>query len=207
MKFLYLVLMIILLIGSCKKNKSTNISQNQIEFEKVDTNSLATKLELAYKNGLGDDIEFLNLFPDDFTLFNELYGFDDILGEGKKLYDFYEEHIEFICNSKKIPVYTKLNKFIRISVNGKWEADAVGLLQDCTRQLIINNPETSIEIINLLNESDANSVWYFIFDGPHPSNHRPSFDSLYQVINLIDPDQATSMQKEYQKLLQEEELN
>jgi hypothetical protein len=113
--------------------------------------------------------EFVKAFPDTFQKFDQVYGYDDSKGPSI-LYSRYEDHLPYFFHCSAHFDITFLDKVIGIGVNGKWDADAPGLFQDLAYDLILEHPSQAKEILdNLDNNSDA-SFWFFLCDGPHPSD-------------------------------------
>ncbi|MES2645573.1 MAG: hypothetical protein V4717_01765 [Bacteroidota bacterium] len=144
---------------------------------------------------------FFELFPAIFSQFELLYGYDDKKGEGI-LYKKYQDHIGFLCDNGNISEKDKLNKLINIGVDGRWDADAVAMLQKCTLDLIKNNVQASVKILNGLSKSETMKFWAYLFDGPHPNDkeNTKSFNNLKQSVEKIDSNQAMLMEQAFKKI-------
>lgn len=145
--------------------------------------------------------EFFNAFPNTFQDFNQLYGYDDKTGE-RRLYSKYEEHITYFFNCSEVSDREKLNKAIRIGIDGKWEADASSMLQDAAFKLIKDQPNEAKEILDSLPDKKAASFWYFLFDGPHPSDKEivKKVDSLSSLLGK-NSKQSKLLSEQYKKLV------
>ncbi len=180
----------------------------------IDTDSIsqvARQLKELYNNrdkSSESIVAFFDMFPNTFNQFNDLYGYIDGDG-GAPLYGRGYEHIDFICTTEKIGIDRKLDKFIDIGINGHWEADNIGYLQEKLIDLIIQNPDIALKIINNLSREEAFGLWYFLFDGPHPSDTevKSDFDEMYNMIKDKDAVQTELLKKAYEKLLSDEEIH
>lgn len=193
------VIMLYLSASVCNTNSSKHASSNQYKSDQDSLIMLANKLETAFDNK--KPLEFFELFPKTFSQFNQLYGFDDKKGECI-LYKKYQEHIGFICDNNNIPLKDKLSKMIAIGVNGKWDADAVSMLQQCTLNLIKDNVKISLQILNGLSKSDILNFWTYLFDGPHPNDevNKNNFNTLHKSIMTIDSAQAKLMEQAFKNI-------
>jgi len=125
--------------------------------------------------------EFVNTFPTTFREFNELYGYEDGKGEGKLSLKC-EEHISYFFNCSEVSDHEKLNKVIRIGIDGKWDADAIAIFQISAFKLVEENINEAKEILDHLPDEKAASFWYFLFDGPHPNKEQNAVDSLSNLL-------------------------
>ncbi len=145
--------------------------------------------------------EFFNAFPNTFQDFNQLFGYDDKTGE-RRLYSKYEEHLAYFFNCSEVSDREKLNKAIRIGIDGKWEADASSMLQDETFKLIKDQPNEAKEILDSLPDKKAASFWYFLCDGPHPNDKEivKKVDSLSSLLGK-NSKQSKLLSEQYKKLV------
>ena len=140
-------------------------------------------------------------FPSTFEGFNKSYGFDDDKGEGE-LYSEYVNHIESFFKCENISISGKLNKSFSIAVNGKWDADAVGMFQEKLWEFIEDNPKEALEILNDKTEKNASSIWYFLLDGPHPKNWT-NVDRIKTLSDLFGKDnpQTIILKNQYKNII------
>lgn len=124
-------------------------------------------------------------FPATFVGFSALYGFDDEKGEAP-LYGKSEAHVSFFFDCPEVSKKERIKKTIGIGLEGKWDADAVGLFQDLATELIFANPDDFKSELESLNESQASSFWYFILDGPEP--HDPEVLKNYDRLRYLFAD-------------------
>ena len=131
---------------------------------------------------------FFEQFPDNFNCFHLYYSLYDssynnqstISKKHGVLYDYAFQHIAQIYNNLSvIETEKRIEMTIQISLGGYWEADAVSYFQFGLRNLLENNTDSFLRIINLLDQEDQRSFWFFYFDGPNPSSSTPkSFDKI-----------------------------
>jgi len=188
-----LLIFISLLAISCKnpqKNNEVEIKLTGVSDKKDVLEKQKDKCTLLVNN-----------FPSNFKEFNRVYGYDDDTGEGD-LYNQYEEDITDFFSCDKISNYTKLEKAISIGINGKWDADAIGLFQFKLLNFIKSNPNEALKILEKIPEKDASSFWYFLFDGPHPED-KENLRNVNMLTKLFGKDnlQSSLLMKEYENLL------
>lgn len=185
------LIFLLLLVFSCKNPKKSNNEKIQLT-------------EVSEENEINDPdncIIFVNNFPSNFEDFNRIYGYDDIKGEGV-LYSEYEENINNFFSCSGVSNYTKLQKAINIGINGKWDADAVGLFQYKLVDLIKSNHQEALESLNSITKEEASSFWHFLFDGPHPEDNKNK-DDVDTLMKLFGKNNAQTLllKLEYEKLL------
>lgn len=196
MKKLLLITTILMFFISCvekrkeEQNYNTNTTQNvpikadennakinmtekkQIDRLKSIYNKYQTTSNKEIQTQLLDS--FFILFPDSFSLFINLYGYNEISIDSTsygQLYDCSYPHVELFFKSKEIiesDIFIK--KTINISLNGFWESDAVAIFKKHLIDLLISNKKLFYSILNEYNVKDIKSFWKFYFDEPHPEN-------------------------------------
>jgi hypothetical protein len=129
---------------------------------------------------------FVRAFPNAFETFSELYGYDDTKG-GRNLYSKYETHIPYFFDCSEVSDSEKLRIVVGVGIDGRWDADAIGLFQDLSFKFISKHPKETEEILNSLVEDQASSYWYFLFDGPHPNDKR-NLENGRLLSNLMGSD-------------------
>ena len=182
-----MLLMGTLISISCNNSSKTPIVEGEIKEVKSDT-----------------CIIFINDFPNTFSKFNALYGYDDVKGKGV-LYDKYEENINAFFNCQNISLLVKLNRVIKTCIDGKWDADAVSLFQHNALELIKENPKEAQSILDELSEKEYSSIWYFLFDGPHP-NDKEAVKNIAYLSNQMGENskQIKSLKTQFKKLSTED---
>lgn len=185
---------------SCNGPEFESTSNAQVADTKVLQNSLeqtATKLAELYNNK--NCMEFVNTFPNNFEEFNQLYGYDDKVGP-RILYSK-PEHVTYFFECSEVPVVEKLKKSIEIGINGKWDADLIGIFQDKTFNLVKSHSTEAKEILNKLPNEKAASFLYFLLDNPHP-NDKEIVKKVDLLNNLLGKSSKLSrlLSEQYQKV-------
>ncbi|MDR1346720.1 MAG: hypothetical protein LBK03_08495 [Bacteroidales bacterium] len=122
--------------------------------------------------------KFFEVFPDNFQLFDSIYGFTKISIDStyfSPLYFVSHEHILLffdVLNLMDKNAFVK--KVINISLNGYWNADAVGIFQDEMQKFILNNIEQFLRVLEHYTDIEIKNFWHFFFD----SN---IFDNNYNI--------------------------
>jgi hypothetical protein len=178
-----------------QKNKYTK----QIETLKEDYSKAQGKDSVKYAK------LFFAAFPHNFSSFNSIYGYSDKAG-AMPLYGLYLQHIDYFCKLNAIiPSKIYFNKLVKLGINGKWDADAVGLIQDCILSHANEKPNLIVTLLKQYNEKEIRSFWRFLFDGPHPNSKgkKSQYNVLHRKIELIDKKMANMMRNEYSKLVKD----
>ncbi len=143
-----LFILVLLLFVSCN-NKAQDL--NNI---KLLTNAYTDK-----NNGV-----FLEKFPKNFNEFKTTFGWNDKLNKPNVLYDeannYIDRFFELVTKSKYKDFKTVV---IDISIDAKWEADAVGYFQKQLHE-IVKTDKDFVLLLNNLKEKKINSFWTFYFD-------------------------------------------
>ena len=161
----------------------------------------ATKLDKFYMSK--DCKGFVGAFPETFQAFDQLYGYNDQTGE-RPLYSKYAQHVPYFFSCDGVSDVDRLNKAIKLGVGGKWDADAVGMLQDSTYSLVTKHPKEAEDILDGLPDDTASSFWYFLMDAPHPSDPQ-RLDQFQKLSALLGKQtkQSKLLIAQHQKLLTE----
>lgn len=174
-----------------KSNAQTNAPIAQSELEKE-----AANLSKLYEDRNCE--EFINIFPNTFENFDKLYGYED--GKGAHiLYSKYDEHLNYFAQCSDVSNRKKLNKVIKLGINGKWEADAYSSLQEIAKTLIKKQPEEAKTVLDKLSNENAASFWYFLFDGPHPNNYKSAVKSFSELLGKQSK-QSKLLLEQFQKV-------
>lgn len=178
------------------QNRTHEVCQNKSIYDTI------LNIKIAYSNQ--DYTSFLLLFPNSMEQFTEIYGYDDANGK-KPLYDEAFEHIKYLFNEgTKENIDTLFTKVIGIAINGKWDADAVNYFQDEFITAIKKYPKQFLFVISSKTREESSSVWYFLFDGPHPSNTKEDYNDMYNLIKPLSNMQANILKQQFEILLKEE---
>jgi len=145
------VLFCLLLIG-CQTVSQKNISIDHLK------ESYSSK----------DEAEFMRQFPSEMRVFKSYFGWNDSLNKPEELYEESYQYIDYwftlLDNEKFVKDEVKI---IQICDGGKWEADAVNYFQNKSLKYI--KEKNKFDLINKLDDTQAKSVLFFLFDSPHPS--------------------------------------
>ncbi len=174
--------------------KSPDIQNNRLKDKAAKLNEFYDKKNCK---------EFVNAFPNNFQEFNELYGYED--GKGGNILYSKTEHINYLFTCSEVVDDEKLNKIIEVGIDGKWDADNIGEFQNSTYALVKKYPEETKKIMDNLSDKKSASFWYFLFDGPHPSDKEnvSKFESLSKLLGEKST-QSKLLSEQFQKLLKEE---
>ncbi len=131
---------------------------------------------LERENSKENQVHFLKAFPDNFSIFNEVFGFDE---KPCPLYEESYDYVQKIFDLDKISEEEKFNKWINISINGKWDADAVNYFQHRLIEKVLQNVDLTHKILKDRTDEKIESFFIFFFDGPHPNREIPKeFESF-----------------------------
>jgi len=185
---------------SCNSSELEHKSNAQVSNTPIVQDSLeqkATKLTELYNSK--NCKEFVNAFPNNFQEFNQLYGYDD--EKGARILYSKPEHITYFFDCSEVSSLEKLKKAIEIGINGKWDADLIGMFQDRVFNLVKDHPNEAKETLNNLPDEKAASFWYFLFDSPHP-NDKEIVKRVDLLNNLLGKSskQSKLLSEQYQKV-------
>lgn len=158
-----------------------------------------------YDKAISDDGEvskqlFFDVFPDNFQIFNSIYGWNNQRNVPQYLYDSAYNHIIFFCKlSNNIPTELYYKKMINICLNAHWEADAINYFQNCMQTQFLTNIDTFLSVLGLYDDPSIKKFWHFFFDSPY-------FDHPFQLA-LYDKVHTTIMQNERIFLLMQEQYS
>jgi len=180
---------------------------NKMQQEQDSTNIAAKAKELKgyYAKAKSDDkeyqVKFFDAFPASFLLFNQLYGYN-----GNTYHVLYEEsqkHVSLFCELRNTVTKEKYyEKLISLGLNGHWDADAVSYLQHCMEKYIEEDLPLTVSTLENYSDKEIKSFWYFLFDGPHPSETIPvDIDKIRSINDQI----ASLAEKAFQEVHEDAE--
>lgn len=115
----------------------------------------------------GSLTQFFNAMPTNFSCFNRLFGYSE---KTSPLY-FEPQLISLFPQFEGVVADDEyMEKLVSLAINAKWEADQTGALQHAVRRLLDNHTAAFIQSIEGYDKKSQESIWSFIFGGPHPSN-------------------------------------
>ncbi len=179
------------------------ISAHSFNLLIVDTNLVkVNQLKICLNNQ--DRVCFFQEFPNTFNEFEILYGYSDSTG-GAVFYNDYSEHINFLFS--EFDVETDSKKIIQICLNGKWDADAVSLLQSNVRDLLLNYNRVFLATLFKFKKDEQESFWYFIFDGPHRNSfgNRLFHEALLNQTQVFYPEKVEGIRNKIKMMILTEE--
>ena len=202
------------LISRCKMELRTR-KYSRLTFEKKSekrTLDLAKKL-VFYANELkeADSIDrmfweqkFFKIFPSSFLRMEELFGYDEKSGPAP----LYEKEIANLVlgTFKKLETIEDslyFDKYIRININGNWQADNIGFGFYIDDQ-IYRRPQTLCNALNNFDDEAIKSVFRFVFDGPNPVHweNLKVLNALKQSFELHDTHLAELLQEAFDDLVE-----
>lgn len=197
--------------------KATNQVTSHIT--SLSNDSIPEQVELLklYYSKINDSLmseyeqQYFEVFPGSFKSFNNILG-DSASGPiythfefkpGPLYYEAYS-YIEtfFNLDIEKSKHYTKM---IKISLDGHWDADAVGIFQRLLTEEVDNNLSDFIPLLAEYTDEEVKSFWHFFYDGPHPDH--PLVEERYESMlkRLLEKNRrvAKLMEIAYSELLAE----
>jgi hypothetical protein len=195
---IFLILVISYSVFSCKSIEKNNDSNNTTQKDSI-IDTKTEKLQRAFERN--DYATFFELFPDTYSELIDFYGFDDTTGE-RPLYFKAKHHIPFLFNGPKEYLRPLVKKSIKISVDGKWKADAVSCFQDELIDLIIKFPNEFLEILTTRPDKEVVDFWHFVFDGSgkYDLQNKENFEALYRKINSLNKAQGALLKDEFERM-------
>ena len=138
----------------------------QINGQSLKTDKLKVALtSLKKDNNLKNQNTFFDLFPNSFESFKNTFGFED--GKEAPLYDGFD-YVQAFFQLDSIKENRQIDKWIDISINGQWEADAVNYFQHNLRPRIFKNIDLTYELLKKRTDIEIISFFYFFFNEIHP---------------------------------------
>lgn len=145
----------------------------------------------------------LQALPSTFDEFDKIFGYNETssgeLSSGVPVISFLDgnDYVDYNLLYKKLVS-------IAASPNSHWEADQIGAIHYSLLLCIEKNPKIIFTLLNELDRKSTEQFWYFIFDGPHPSNYRVGYDSAvrfaeqkrYPYLEIIKQSYAFHLKRE-----------
>lgn len=155
---------------------------------------------------------FFDAFPSSFVNYLRLYGYGYkkepalLWTEHALLYDeVYKEdgygHIQLFYDLKCINKELYYNKYIDIYIGGWWGADAIGDFGLYGK--LMEDTEECATILLKRSREELLSVFYFMFDKPHPEPIRSNsaYKDLYEKVAKFSAELAEIIQTAYELVL------
>lgn len=136
---------------------------------------------------------FFDAFPSSFQEMQELFSFDEEKGAAP-LYDYPigSDIITFFSDLKHVEENEYYNKYINICIDGNWEADNIGEGFGIWKKLN-NDTKDIVPLLSKRTDKEIISVFYFLYDAPHPEPWGQNKQALYEKIRETDPHVAELM--------------
>ena len=218
MRKLISIAIITVIFSACAQKKGTFI-KHQFNFETVNeqADSIVYFMEKLLKtNDPQWEQKFFFAFPNSFLEMENIFGYDDKKGEaplysierhsGKYLEKrIFSNFIGYFGEIKNIPSSLFIEKFIKINIKGKWQADNIQAGFGIS-YIILEKTEEFCRIASKFKPSEMKSVFTFIFDGPHPKNeyNEKLYKKLKNVIEKYDKELSLIFEKSYVELISSE---
>ena len=206
-----------------KKEINENIDCTNFDFNSVEqqADSLLTFYKKAMDSSLTNRVKweqkFFCAFPNSFKGIQSLFGYDDENGAAplysheSNTYSYTDRHIMsdvigFFSELKSIPDSTYYEKYIRINIDGHWEADNINEAFGFYYRLL-NDTEDACETLSTFSDKEIKSVIRFIFDGPHPKNdyNEKLYKNLKPAIDSQNRRLSRLLTESYEKLMAEDD--
>lgn len=159
-------------------------------------------------------ISFFCSFPNSFEEMQKLFGFSN--GTAAPLYSstgkyiqknrIYSDEIGFFTDlSNLIPHEIYYEKYIKMNINGRWDADNISEAFMIHNE-IIDNTQLIAPVMMSFKDEEIESVFRFIFDGPHPKNEYNEKKFQAMTIKLKDDYNRLNilMKEAYDELISED---
>ncbi|MBV6878680.1 hypothetical protein NG800_002210 [Epilithonimonas ginsengisoli] len=176
---IYIIAFFLLFIGcdSSGQKKMVQIDNRS----KLQIDSLKDDYQRVNKSDTKEnEKKYIANFPNDFSQFQETFGYDDKLGKGKPLYNESYDYIKmFFQCLKNNPKFIK--KALDISINAKWDVDAENFFQMELETMISKNPSLICEQLNNYSDEQQKSIWHFIANGVKKKTEIPQY--LFKIKN------------------------
>lgn len=182
----YILLAVLSLTVQACPTGGNKMRQNQ---DSTDIEAKAKELKEYYAKAKSDDREyqmkFFDAFPASFTLFNQLYGYSE--NTYHVLYEESQKHVSLFCELRDAVAKEKYyEKLVSLGLKGHWDADAVNYLQHCMEKYIKEDLSLIVSTLENYSNKEIESFWYFLFDGPHPSETIPvNIDKISSINDRI----------------------
>lgn len=195
------------------EEKIENFDCTEFDFNSVQeqADSISAFMARASDSGLAErqkwEQKFFCAFPNSFDGMQAVFGYDDESGTAP-LYDYPQgaNAIQFFSQLKSIPDSIYYDKYVRINIDGIWEADNIREAFDFANRLI-EDTESAGKALSTFSDKEIKSVFRFIFDGPHPKNdyNEKLYENLKPAIDSQNKRLSQLLTESYEKLMAEDD--
>ena len=194
-------------------HKTEKINCTDLDFNSAEqqADSILAFMEKAKDSSSANRIiweqKFFCFFPNSFKGMQAVFGFDDENGAAP-LYDYPkgENVIQYFSRLESIPDSTYYDKYVRINIDGVWEADNIREAFDFANRLI-QDAKNACKVLSTFSDNEIKSVFRFIFDGPHPKNeyNEKLYKNLKSEIDSHNERLSRLLTESYEKLMAEDD--
>lgn len=169
------------------------------------------------KKRLNSERKFFCTFPNSFAEMQELFGYDNTKGEAPLYFSPMVERltscfsspnalISYFEHLNSIPKDKYYDKYINICVNGIWQADNIGAAFGFGER-ILKDTEDACLYLEKRSDSEIESIFKFIFDGPHPKNesNEEFYNKLLPEITSANERLGKLLTKSYKELISKDD--
>lgn len=206
-----------------KKENYENLECANFQFSSAEQQ--ADSLLVFYKNATDSSLtnrikweqKFFCAFPKSFEEMQSLFGFDDENGAGplysnkNNTYSYTDRHIMsdvigFFSELRSIPDSAYYEKYVRINIDGYWEADNISEAFGLHHRLT-NDTKAVSKALSVFTDEEIRSVFRFIFDGPHPKNeyNKEIFETLKPKIKEQNERLGNLLYEAYSAMMAEDD--
>jgi len=206
MKQLLLSFTVILLLACNGNTNKTKIDKvvDTLDYSLKKKNVISLKDSLNYldhyfnqyvvKEDSLSEILFFEMLPDSFYKLKRLYGLDDngkrfVSSNLKSVTNHFNYHPENISKQKLI------EKYINLSINGKFQTGNITIFQNSLHNLFSGNSKEFLEVLNEMNSKEKESFWTFFFDGLYIKELEDF--SIYKKVNELNEEMIPVIKKVY----------
>jgi len=206
-----------------KEEKAKSLECTDFDFSSAEqqADSILAFMKKATDSSLKNRIiweqKFFCAFPNSFKSMQSIFGYDDnngaapLYSTGNETYSYADRHIMsdvigFFSELNSIPDSAYYDKYIRINIDGYWEADNINEAFGFYYRLI-NDTEDACKILSTFSDKEIKSVFRFIFDGPHPKNdyNEKLYENLKPKIDSQNKRLSRLLMESYEKLMAEDD--
>ncbi len=183
--------------------------------------SLLVFMEKAINSSLADRIKweqkFFCAFPNSFKDMQSLFGYDDengaapLYSRGNETFDYANRAITndvigFFSGLELIPDSIYYDKYIRINIDGYWEADHIQKAFGFS-YCLMSDTKDACKALSTFSDKEIKSVFRFIFDGPYPKNdsNENLYEGLKTKIGSQDNRLSLLLTESYEELMAEDD--
>ena len=210
------ILSIILTINICHAQTDKYCANQWFESFEVQADSINMFMEMALKAIPKEktiwERKFFCAFPNSYAFMDSLFGFNKKAGPlyhsetPERLQGFgnMSSHIDFFSHLNSIPTEDYYKKYVDICIYGYWQADNIRVAFGFGLHLL-NKPKPSCEALSEKSDKEIESVFRFIFDGPHPNHdtNRKFYEKLLPIVKAENERLSKLLTASYKKLMSE----